>query len=145
MELAHAASVLLTGAVFFKKHKMKKIIIISVLLFSIGILAYHYIYQDHRNIETEQPDLKSTPENIISEFKLDAASSEKKHLNKTIEIRGLITELNKKDLTLNTSVFCQFTKSLTAILNSEVNVKGRCIGYDDLLEQVKLDQCVIIR
>jgi hypothetical protein len=26
-----------------------------------------------------------------------------------------------------------------------VVIKGRCIGYDDLFEIVKLDQCIIIK
>jgi hypothetical protein len=26
-----------------------------------------------------------------------------------------------------------------------VAIKGRCIGFDDLLEEIKLDQCSIIK
>jgi hypothetical protein len=28
-------------------------------------------------------------------------------------------------------------------VNDSVTVKGRCIGFDDLLEEIKLDQCTI--
>jgi hypothetical protein len=30
-------------------------------------------------------------------------------------------------------------------VNDTIVVKGRCIGYDDLLEEIKLDQCSIVR
>lgn len=124
---------------------MKKKIIFFILLLVVSISLYNYVYQDHRNIETESPEFKSTPEDIVNEFKLDALVSEKKYLNKTIELTGIVTELNNSDLTLNNTIFCQFTKTQTAKLNSEVKIKGRCIGYDDLFEQVKLDQCSIIK
>ena len=31
------------------------------------------------------------------------------------------------------------------LLNNDVTIKGRCIGYDDLLEELKMDQCIIIK
>ncbi|PWH83156.1 hypothetical protein DIS18_00965 [Algibacter marinivivus] len=124
---------------------MKKKIIFFILLLVVSISLYNYVYQDHRNIETELPEFKSTPEDIVNEFKLDALVSGKKYLNKTIELTGIVTELNNSDLTLNNTIFCQFTETQTAKLNSEVKIKGRCIGYDDLFEQVKLDQCSIIK
>ena len=124
---------------------MKKKIIFFILLLAVSISLYNYVYQDHRNIETESPEFKSTPEDIVNEFKLDALVSEKKYLNKTIELTGIVTEINNTDLTLNNTIFCQFTENQTVTQNSEVKVKGRCIGYDDLLEQLKLDQCSIIK
>lgn len=124
---------------------MKKKIIFFILLLAVSISLYNYVYQDHRNIETESPEFKSTPEDIVNEFKLDALVSEKKYLNKTIELTGIVTEINNTDLTLNNTIFCQFTENQTVTQNSEVKVKGRCIGYDDLLEQLKMDQCSIIK
>ena len=48
---------------------------------------------------------------------------------------------------LDHGIYCQLLnasdhKELTA--GGEVKIKGRFIGYDDLLEEVKLDQCLII-
>ena len=28
--------------------------------------------------------------------------------------------------------------------NSSIAIKGRCIGFDSLLQQIKLDQCLIL-
>nr|WP_311941079.1 hypothetical protein [Hwangdonia seohaensis] len=109
-------------------------------------MGYQYIYQDHRDIETEKAEYTTTPQSISDEFKQDALKSEKKFLNKTIEILGIVTEVNQNNITLNDLVFCQFNDMLNQSIkiNTTLKVKGRCIGYDDLLEQVKLDQCTII-
>ena len=49
------------------------------------------------------------------------------------------------DMTLNEVIFCQFIDSIDSDFKPgmSITVKGRMIGYDDLLEQVKLDQCGI--
>ncbi|MFD1163536.1 MULTISPECIES: OB-fold protein [Hwangdonia] len=117
-----------------------------VLLILCAFMGYQYIYQDHRDIETEKAEYTTTPQSISDEFKQDALKSEKKFLNKTIEILGIVTEVNQNNITLNDLVFCQFNDMLNQSIkiNTTLKVKGRCIGYDDLLEQVKLDQCTII-
>ncbi|WNH07871.1 hypothetical protein [Thalassobellus suaedae] len=71
----------------------------------------------------------------------------KKYLNKTIEINGSITEKNSDNLTIDDRVFCQLLNNTQNIPenNSPIIVKGRVIGYDDLLELVKLDQCTILK
>lgn len=125
---------------------MKKIVVFSILLIILSVFLYNYIYQDHRDIETEQAEHKTTPQNIKNEFNVDALKSEKKYLNKTIEVSGIISEINKNDLTLDEHVFCVLNNPIDSNLkiHSKIKIKGRVIGYDDLLEQVKLDQCSII-
>lgn len=122
----------------------KKAIFISVLGI-ILVISYNYIYKDHRVIENETPDFVITSNLIFQEFSQNQQSSENKYLDKTIEMGGVVTELNNNDLTLDNKIFCKFTNVVPAIkLNDLVKLKGRCIGYDDLLEQVKLDQCNIV-
>ncbi len=120
--------------------------IILILLTLLVVFGYNYIYQDHRNIEGEQPVFSISANEINTEFSGAIEASEKKYLNKTVEIHGQITELNTKDLTLNDNVYCAFNEPLETSYNidSKIKIKGRCIGYDDILEQVKLDQCTII-
>ncbi|AXT19676.1 hypothetical protein D7030_09580 [Flavobacteriaceae bacterium AU392] len=125
---------------------MKKWIIVIIVLAIIGIGGYNYLYQDHRDIKTEAPEFVTTSEDISKEFIDDPIAAEKKYLNKTIEVQGSITELNTNDLTINSTIFCVFDVSITEelSLNKVVTVKGRFIGYDDLLEQIKIDQTNII-
>jgi hypothetical protein len=54
--------------------------------------------------------------------------------------------VNVENVTINNKIYCQF-ESLNNDLkvNDSVAIKGRCIGFDDLLEEIKLDQCSIIK
>ena len=124
---------------------MKKKVIFILVLGIILAVGYNYIYKDHRVIEHETPDFIITSNSIFLEFSKNQKASETKYLDKTIEINGMVTELNKNDLTLDDKIFCKFKETVTNVnLNDEIKLKGRCIGYDDLLEQVKLDQCNLI-
>ena len=123
---------------------MRKWVILFLLIILVYI-GYNYVYQDHRDIQQEQAEFTLSSQAIADEFIHNPSTSEKKYLNKTIEIFGVATELNKKDLTLDNKVFCQFENIIQQSLkiDSKLNIKGRIIGYDDLLEQIKMDQCII--
>lgn len=125
---------------------MRKIIVLIILIL-VAFLGYNYIYQDHRDIKTEKEDYTVTSSFISLEFSNNLSESESKYLNKTIIVSGNISEINENNLTLNEQVFCQFKEGINSSikLNTEIKIKGRLIGYDDLLEQVKLDQCNIIK
>jgi len=118
--------------------------IVLVVLIVIGLIAYNYIYHKHRDIGSETAEFVVDSADLANEFTINPSASEKKYLNKTIEVLGTITELNDNDFTLDDNVFCQFTGKIELIKSKVVRVKGRFIGYDNLLEQVKLDQCSIL-
>lgn len=126
---------------------MKKwaILILLCVIAVIVIIGYKYVYQDHRDIATETSIYKLTASDISNEFAINPMSSENKYLNKTIEVSGSISDENPQSITIEDKVFCQFSSEIQTSLNTDqVKIKGRFIGYDDLLEQVKLDQCIII-
>lgn len=69
--------------------------------------------------------------------------------NKTVEITGKITNIDTKGFMLNSSVYCQKNTLLNHQIIPKVGdihtVKGRIIGYDDLLEELKLDKVIFIK
>lgn len=123
---------------------MKKWVALIFLVIA-GIITYKYIYQTHRDIKTEKAEFALSATGIYNEFSINPTQSESKYLNKTIEIAGEITEISKNNITLNNIVFCQFLNQIDTSLknNTQIKIKGRFIGYDDLLKQIKLDQCII--
>lgn len=127
-----------------KSMKRNWIALIIVLIIT-TVIGYNYVYQDHRDIENEQTEFSMSSVEINQLFSKNPTSAEQKFLNKTIEVSGLITDINSNDITIDDKVFCQFSNNLEPSLNKneKVKIKGRVIGYDDLLEQVKLDQCSI--
>ncbi len=123
----------------------KKILITAILALLLIIFGYNYVYQDHRNIAAETAEFKMNSEILFNEFNVDPASSETKYLNKTMEISGTVTNTDDLSITLDHKVYCQLISPIDKKLQSSIIVvKGRFIGYDNLLEQIKLDQCSII-
>lgn len=115
-----------------------------VFVIIIAIIGYNYIFKSHRDIQTEVPKITITAKELTNNFLIATKDSEKKYLNKTIVVTGNISEINQNSLILNTSVFCKFNNTINQTINNHVKIKGRLIGYDDLLEEIKLDQCSFI-
>lgn len=126
-----------------KKNLRKLIILITLIV--IAFFVYQYIYQDHRDINTEKPEFTLSSDDLILQFSKNTSEAEAKFLNKTIEVSGLVSEVNNQNLVISNTIFCQFSNPITSPIdiNTPINIKGRCIGYDDLLEEIKLDQCTI--
>lgn len=125
---------------------MKKKIFIFIITVIIVIIAYNYVYQDHRNIQKEKAEFVVSATEISNEFSNNFEEASSKYLNKTIEISGQITKLSEKDIALDYKIFCQFVSIIDSKVQEgdAVKIKGRCIGFDDLLGELKLDQCSII-
>ena len=125
---------------------LRKIVLFGIII-TILIIGYNYVYQDHRDIAKEEAEFVLNSKDIKNEFVSNVFTAEEKYLNRTIEVSGTISETNIVDITIDDNVFCQFSNNINSSvnLNSIITIKGRVIGYDDLLEQVKLDQCILIK
>ncbi|MBW4360589.1 OB-fold protein [Flavobacterium taihuense] len=112
-----------------------------------SFFGYNYlIYGGERDIATETVDYFITAKRITSEFTSDVQLSNKKYLEKAVAISGQITTINDKEIILNNTIICNLQNSDPSLKkNIVVTIKGRIVGYDDLLEELKLDQCLIIK
>lgn len=128
---------------------MKTKILVSVLIiFLLAFGAYKYLYQSHRNFEEEKSLPIISAINFLKFLKENEIAANQKYLNKVIESNGTITSLDvkAKTITIDGLVFASFNEmDLSGLkINAKINYKGRFIGYDELLEEIKLDNCVII-
>ena len=141
------ASMIKSLEAIIKKMRMLRKIVLFGIIITILIIGYNYVYQDHRDIAKEEAEFVLNSKEIKNEFVSNVFTAEEKYLNRTIEVSGTISETNIVDITIDNNVFCQFSNNINSSinLNSIVTIKGRVIGYDDLLEQVKLDQCILIK
>ena len=123
------------------------IIIISiVLLFAFSL--YKYVYKNHRDISTEEASFTINSKTILDEYNNSEQKANEKYLDKTIIVKGIITNLDtlNKTLVIDEKMFClidSFNSELK--INKLVSVKGRFLGYDELLEEMKMDQISIIK
>ena len=123
---------------------MRKWWVLFFIVITSLFLVYNYIYQDHRDIKTEQASYSTTAKALQLAFVNTPATSQKKYLDQSIEISGKVSKISKNAITLNGSIFCVFLDKNNSIkINQTLTVKGRFVGYDDLLEEIKLDQCSV--
>lgn len=128
----------------------KKIgILVAILIFSIiaATLVYDYTFNsEHRNITEEDASISISANELLSQFQKDENSATTTYLDKVIEVNGKITEVEASFIVLNNQVQAELlmlTNKHKVDLKSFVNIKGRCVGYDELLEMVKIDQATI--
>ncbi len=121
----------------------RKIVFLIVMLGLVAgaYIGYKYLYKDHRNIEDESSVMEMEAEDLQLMFQKDEILSV---LNKTVTVIGTITQIEGNSITIDDMVQCSFDGKIKQLnIGDEVSVKGRCIGYDDLFEIVKLDQATI--
>jgi len=128
----------------------KKSLIIGIVLSLVAIsafLVYNYTFNSaHRDIAQEKAEITLSAEKIQKDFLENETIAITTYLDKVVEISGEITSVDGNEIILNDRVVIGFNNqnSLEIIEGTSVTMKGRCLGYDELLEMVKIDQATLI-
>lgn len=127
------------------RKKIVLVIVALLLMTSAGIYFYYgFLFKEARNIESEAPDFSIEATKLLDDYNSDPKKADAQYLNKTIEITGIVTKENDSVIIVENTVFCLFNqKTQIKSKNNKITVKGKCIGYDELFNEVKLDQCTI--
>lgn len=114
------------------------------LLILLILGGYLYLNPSHRNIADEEASFTLTASELQESFR--RSGSETKMADRVIKTRGKITALDEKSASLDRKVEVSFTEKLppSVEIGMEITVKGRCVGYDDLLQMVKVDQAMLM-
>ncbi len=122
----------------------KKILITTSLFLITGIAIYRYSYKNHRDIESETADYVVTVDGLEKEFSLNDSLATIKYQDKTIEVTAEITSIEpaNRGVVIGEKIFATFTDSLPKdiAINKILKIKGRFLGYDELLQEFKIDQ-----
>jgi len=129
---------------------LKKTIIILSIVIVVGIVTFPTIKSymvnnlGKRDIQSEETAFTLKTKDIVAEFTANEAAANKKYLEKPVAISGVITSVNAKEVVLDEIAICNFTTAdVTLKTGQNITVKGRVVGYDDLLGGLNLDQCSI--
>jgi hypothetical protein len=136
--------------------------------------VYQYLYKSHRNIAAEEANFTTTAMEVFNAYTESDSLANAKYLDKTIMIRGKITNLDYsgkiitvdeklaarfairgkitnldysgKIITVDEKLAARFAVNLSdqLKLQDSIVIKGRLIGFDDLLGEIQLDQCIVI-
>lgn len=125
-----------------KKNRIKFLIVLVISI--VLIHTFYSLVKAPEGIETKKVNSSSSAKDLL----VKVEKNDSLWNAKIVEIHGTITAIDKKGITLDSKIYCQFkegsnTKKLQP--NTTIILKGRIIGYDDLLEELKLDQCIKIK
>ena len=116
-----------------------------MLVFLLGG-AYYYLYNGtHRNIANEEATVNFQAPELLYQF-VQANAGAQAHIDQVIRVSGQVTSIDQKTIVLNNMVQVDLINSVDPMLEKGevISIKGRCVGYDDLLEVVKIDQATYI-
>ncbi len=124
-----------------KSYKILIVVLIGICL--VGFISYNYIMTGGaRDLTTEKTDFVVNSKDIINEFTKNIDVANKKYLEKAVVIEGKVTKVIDKQVIIDDVVICELKNTdITIKENQNITIKGRIMGYDDLMGELKLDQC----
>ncbi|WP_417612991.1 OB-fold protein [Owenweeksia hongkongensis] len=126
---------------------MKKgILVIVVLVLLGGVGAYFYVFnKPHRDPSSETASYQISAEEIVSDFRNNQEAANEKYVDKVVEVSGTAMEITDSYIIMDNVLNCTILTGhdVSGIqAGDEITIKGRVIAFDDLLEEVKMDNCI---
>ena len=123
-----------------KKNKLTILVILTITF--IGFLSYEYSFKSPLKISQKKVEFIGSSVELINKIQKEGSQWH----DKVVIISGKITKLDSQGIVISPNIYCQvqdslFSKNIQP--NDTISIKGRVIGYDDLFEELKLDQCLI--
>lgn len=126
----------------------KKIISIgAICLTAFTGLGYYLIFgAGPRNILDEKASFVLNANELQHPFKNGEHRTAVSYIDEVAQVNGSVTAYEGNTLELDYKVQVNLVNNpdSTVQIGSVVSVKGRCVGYDDLLEVVKMDQAMLL-
>ena len=129
-----------------------KITLITIsLLFFIAFFGtvFFTFNKPHKDFSGAQADITLEATKLYEHYRNNLSDANFKFLDKVLLVNGPVTELNSNLVIIGGNIVCSLDSSYildTGIkLDDKISVKGRCIGYDDLFEEVRIDHCFIMQ
>ena len=121
------------------------LLVLGVALIVLMVFVYKSIFPEPRNIQEQPIDFSLSAEKLG----LEMADSDRalQYGDKVIHTYGKISSVDGNVVTLNKTIVVHLLDPTGHVLKEgdSISLKGRCIGYDDLLGEVKLDQASIVQ
>ena len=126
---------------------MNKKLLFCLIIFSLGLyVSYKYVYQEHRNIYIEEPKYILTSDSLFHHFSINQKEANQIYINQILKIKGVINTVSDNQIILHPGIVCLLDNNFEitgALSNDTIELKGRCVGFDDLFFEVKIDQATL--
>lgn len=125
--------------------KLKSLLKIAGILAVLGASYAIYMFnKPHRDITGESASLEITAQVLVEDYAADETAANTKFIDKVIAVSGTVLEVDGEHVKLEPGVTFSgdFSEAKLQVGNS-TTVKGRIVGYDELFEEVSLDNGII--
>ncbi|MBS1534350.1 MAG: hypothetical protein JST78_04670 [Bacteroidetes bacterium] len=127
-----------------KKSRIIGLALIIAIVIAIGVYWY-VMHGGARNLASEDATYTVNAKDITQEFATNSERANKKYLEKAVVVTGKVTEVHANQVIIDNSVVCLLQQPDSKIkLNQSIIMKGRVVGFDDFMGEIKLDQCLSI-
>ncbi len=113
------------------------------------IIIYNTYNKPHKDFDKSPFEVTIESRELISLYQDNTDNANTRFLNKILLVIGTITNIETSIIILDNGIVCTLDPSQIITeeinINNKVSVKGRCIGYDDLLEEVRIDHSFIMK
>lgn len=123
--------------------KVLKIITILAFLVVAGYFGgrYYAYNMGKRDVQNEEAAFVLKAKDIVKEFQTNADAANKKYLEKAVEFTGKVSSIDGQNVIIDEVVTCNFTKVPAEVkVGTELKIKGRVMGFDDMFGELKVDQ-----
>jgi cell division protein YceG involved in septum cleavage len=127
--------------------KKKIILTLILLVILLASLVYNYTFNSkHRDVVNEEASITLSSKELFSHFQNNEALATANFMDKVVEVKGELTSIEDGMVVLDHQIQISFDiEGMPKVEGkTSLTIKGRCVGYDELLEMVKIDQATII-
>jgi hypothetical protein len=139
---------------------MKRIIIIFLFIVIAGgfILGYYMYNKPHVNVSEEKIDLTTSVDALVNDFQTDQELAVRKYADKIVLLSGQFHSSSQQKNHIKTIILsgshnlanCEmdtlYSDKIPAFSEGdEISLKGLFVGYDDLLGELQLKKCLVIK
>ena len=110
----------------------------------VALVAFVYYTKSLKpDYASKKPTLKTDSHDLLWRFQMNEGAE---LINQIVQFRGKITGFDSLLVIVDHRLICNPDSSMVVDLSigDSTTLKGRCIGYDDLLEELRLDHVVKI-
>ena len=126
---------------------IRNLLVTGVLLGLIvgGWAVWYVFYKPHRNVGAEKAKFEMTSQALTDAFKSDTTAF-KKYVDQAILVSGPVTSVEGRHVALG-NIICSMDSTqadqLSKVKNGDaVKIQGRLTTYNDLMEEISIDNCV---
>lgn len=122
-------------------------IILAVVVLG-GAYALYQYNKPHRNYTDEKASIGVTAPQLIDDYISDRTAADDTYLDKIVEVKGVLIKKEANAMVIEPGVYVSLVDAANLeglSEGDEIKIKGRVLGYDELMEEVKVDQATIYK